>query len=116
MDHLGGISRVSWLDIRPFGRNGGTLRLHHHLDTAIFFFLEHLVSGRRFCQREGMRDNKRWIDLSVLDHLEQWLQVAMDVCLSHFEGQALVERRAHRDRHGNGRNQTGHRSLEKSAK
>src|SRR5688572_33124305 len=45
-----------------------------------------------------MRDNKRGIDLSAFDFLEERFKISMYVSLSHLERQSLIECRPH----GNG--------------
>ena len=41
-----------------------------------------------------MRNNERWIDLAVLDFLQQRFDVAMHVRLAGLQGQTFVDERA----------------------
>ena len=78
-------------EVLNFSRSLRFPRLQYDFDAAVFFLFESFIgSGRRF-ERQRVRDYKRRIDLSAVDHFEQWLGVLLNVGLTGFQSQAFIE-------------------------
>src|SRR2546421_10750989 len=73
------------------GCSGLHLWLEHDLDTTILFMFEYVVAVRCIVQAQAVSNDKRRINFSSLDTFKQRAQIAMNVRLSHPEGQALGE-------------------------
>src|SRR2546421_9318012 len=73
------------------GSSGLHLWFEHNLDTAILFMFENVIALGRLIQAQAVSDDERRINFASLDTFKQRVQVAMNVCLSHPEGQALGE-------------------------
>src|SRR5437763_4657947 len=73
------------------GAIGLYLWFEHNLDTTILFMFENVVTVRCIIQAQAVSDDKRRINFTSLDTFKQRTQVAMNVRLSHPEGQALGE-------------------------
>src|SRR4051794_24240999 len=73
------------------------LRLENDLDATVLLVAEGLVELGSFSERRPVRDDERGIDLALFDSLQQRRQVVLDRCLRHAEGQAPIDRRAHRN-------------------
>src|SRR4051794_36668142 len=73
------------------------LWLHDDLDALIFLLFEYLVSTRRLFEAHLVGDNKRWVDLALLNAGKQGLQIPLNMRLAHFKGQTLRKSRAKRD-------------------
>jgi hypothetical protein len=62
------------------------LRLQHDFDASIFFVAKGLVTGRCFFQGQTMSDDKGGVDFASFDFLQKRSCVALDMCLSGFDG------------------------------
>src|SRR5207248_7402532 len=85
------------------------LWFEHNLDTTILFMLENVVAVRCIVQAQAVSDDKRRINFTSLNTFKQRAQVAMNVRLSHPEGQALGESSPERKLVEEASIHTGHR-------
>src|SRR5215210_3546202 len=87
------------------------LWLKHHLDAAVLLVPEYLVHLRSRLKANGMSDDKRWIDLALLDPAQQIIGPAVDMCLTGSDRQTLVHEHPHRDLVGEPAVNTGDRDC-----
>src|SRR5437879_5564362 len=71
--------------------------LHDDFDAAVLFRPERLVEFRPFLKSGAVRDDKGWINLTLFDPLHQLRHVMLNRRLGHSEGEAPIDRAAHRN-------------------
>src|SRR5438309_2811966 len=71
--------------------------LEHDLDAAVLLVAERAVHFGAVGQGHLVGDHERWIDLAVLDAMEQVVGPARHMALPLTEGQSLVHRHPPRD-------------------
>ena len=61
------------------------LRLEDDLFAVVELVFEDVVAVRSLFQRQGVSNDERWIDSPVLDVLQQWLHVALNMALTGLD-------------------------------
>ena len=62
----------------------GNLRLQYDFDAFSFLLIEKFVTGRGFIQRHAMSNYKRGVDAIVLNLVQEYFRVFVDVSLAHL--------------------------------
>src|SRR5690348_10191917 len=93
---LSGFSRLCLLSRRAVVRRCPFfLGLQHHFDALILLLQEHVKSFGRLVQCHAMRDKEGWVDIAVLDALQQGFHVAVRVGLTGLNRNTAVHQRTH---------------------
>src|SRR4051812_7572468 len=75
----------------------GSLGLQDDLDAAVLLVAEHLVHLGPLFETDRVGDDKRWIDLPLLNAAQKVIGPTVDVRLARPDGQPLVHHLTHRD-------------------
>ena len=82
----------------PWITSEGTSRLQHYLNALVFLVAEDAVAVGGVIELHMVGDDERGFDVAVLDAFEQRAHVSLTMGLARFQGQPLVDDRAHRHR------------------